>query len=132
MLFPRPIDRAYEAYETVIREELETPLQPATIRELKRYFERRRDAGDRSLRSATEARLDTGAHAFAGPRYTHLYRRWLKHGDAAFKAVASVVTAEALTAGTGRKECLILPTRIDTSHPWLTRSIRPSNELRRG
>jgi len=26
LVFPRPVDRAYEAYQTVIREELETPL----------------------------------------------------------------------------------------------------------
>jgi hypothetical protein len=63
---PRPIDRAYEAYETVIREELETPLQPATIRELKRHFERRRAAGDWGLRSVTEGLPDTRAHPLPG------------------------------------------------------------------
>ena len=44
LVFPRPLDRVYDAYQTVIREELETPLHPATIRELKWYFEHRRKA----------------------------------------------------------------------------------------
>jgi hypothetical protein len=48
LVFPRPVDRAYDAYRTVVREELETPLQPATIRELTWYFERRRAAADQS------------------------------------------------------------------------------------
>jgi hypothetical protein len=33
----------------------------------------------------------------------------LKHGDATFEAVSSAAAAAATTAGTGRKECLILP-----------------------
>lgn len=31
IVFPRPLDRVYAAYQTVIREELETPLHRATI-----------------------------------------------------------------------------------------------------
>lgn len=34
LVFPRPLDRVYDAYQTVIREELESPLHPATISEL--------------------------------------------------------------------------------------------------
>lgn len=131
LVFPRPIDRAYDAYATVIREELETPLQPATIRDLKRFFERRRAAGDRGLRSVTEA-LDTAGHAFAGPRFVHLYRRWLKHGDAAFGAVSSAATAEALTAGTGRKECLILPHTYRHLSPLVNRVDSPLERVEKG
>jgi hypothetical protein len=115
-----------------MREELETPLQPATIRELKRSFDRRRAAGDRGLRGVSEGLPDAGAHPFAGPRFAHLYRRWLKHGDGAIEAVSLAARGEALAAGTGRKECLILPTRIDTFHPWSTKSIRHSRGLRTG
>jgi hypothetical protein len=31
IIFPRPLDRVYDAYQTVIHEELESPLHPATI-----------------------------------------------------------------------------------------------------
>ncbi|HLG58927.1 MAG TPA: hypothetical protein VI485_26510 [Vicinamibacterales bacterium] len=35
LVFPRPLDRVYHAYQQVIHEELETPLHHATIAELK-------------------------------------------------------------------------------------------------
>lgn len=109
LVFPRPIDRAYEAYQTVIREELQTPLDPATIRELKWYFEHRRAALNERPGTVTQAFLDKGAQVFGGPRFRLMYRRWLKHGDAAFETVSSPSIAEALAAGTARVECLVLP-----------------------
>jgi len=42
------------------------------------------------------------------PRFTVLYCRWLKHGDAAFEAISSPAIAEALSAGTARVECSVL------------------------
>ena len=109
LVFPRPLDRAYDAYQSVIREEFETPLQPATIRELKWYFERRRTAADQRPDTLTRASLERGLQVFSGPRFTLLYRRWLKHGDAVFESVSSPVIAEALAAGTARVECVVLP-----------------------
>jgi hypothetical protein len=44
LVFPRPLDRVYTAYQTVVREELETPLHRATIGELQWYFEHRQKA----------------------------------------------------------------------------------------
>ena len=44
IVFPRPLDRVYDAYQTVIHEELESPLTPATIAELKWYFEHPRQS----------------------------------------------------------------------------------------
>jgi hypothetical protein len=46
---------------------------------------------------------------FNTPRFTLLYRRWLKQGDAAFEAMSSPVFADALASGVGRVECLVLP-----------------------
>jgi hypothetical protein len=132
LVFPRPIDGAYEAYETVIREEFETPLQPATIRELKRDFERRRAAGDGGLRTVGDGLLNTGAQTFAGPRFAHLYRRWLKHGDATFEAVSSGATAEALRREPGGRSVSSSRTRIDISAPSCTESIRHREGLRTG
>lgn len=109
LVFPRPVDRAYDAYQTVIREELETPLQPATIRELKWYFEHRRAAVDQAPHSLTRALLDRGLQVFSGPRFSLLYRRWLKHGDVVLDSLSSPLIAEALPAGTGDVQNVVLP-----------------------
>jgi hypothetical protein len=100
-VFPRPVDRACDAYQTVVREELETPLQPATICELKGYFERRRGAVDRRPDTVTRAFLDRGLQVFSGPRFALLYRRWVKHGEAVLESLSSSRIAEG--AGGGRR-----------------------------
>jgi hypothetical protein len=108
LVFPRPLDHAYGAYQTVIREELETPLHPATIRELKWYFEHRLAAVDERPDTLTQGFLKRGSQVFGAPRFTLLYRRWLKHGDPVFEALSSSTTAEALNAETGSVECVVL------------------------
>jgi hypothetical protein len=109
LVFPRPLDRAYGAYQTVVREELETPLHRATISELKWYFEHRQQAIGQGVHAQTQAFLDRASQVFNTPRFTLLYRRWLKQGDPAFDAVSSPVFAEALASGAGGVECLVLP-----------------------
>ena len=52
LVFPRPLDGVYDAYQAVIREELESPLHAATIDELQWYFEHRREAAARAGASA--------------------------------------------------------------------------------
>jgi hypothetical protein len=108
-VFPRPIDQHYSAYQTVIRQELESPLQPVTIRELKAHFERRRAAAHCRSNMLPEALLDRRAEFFDAPRFTLLYRRWLKEGDAALEALSSTAIADALATGSGAEECLVLP-----------------------
>jgi hypothetical protein len=109
LVFPRPVDRAYDAYRTVIREELETPLQPATIRELKGYFEHRRAAADQRPDTLTRAFRDRGLQVVSGPRFRLLYRRWLKHGDLVLDSLSSPLITEALAAGTGDVQSVVLP-----------------------
>lgn len=46
---------------------------------------------------------------FGTPRFTQMYRRWLKHGDVVFEGPSSPAIAEALNTGQGRVECLVLP-----------------------
>ena len=108
LVFPRPLDRVYTAYQTVVREELETPLHRATIGELQWYFEHRQQAIGHGVHPQTQGFLDRAAKVFNTPRFTLLYRRWLKEGDAVFPAVSSPVFAEALARGSGRVECLVL------------------------
>jgi hypothetical protein len=42
------------------------------------------------------------------PRFTAMYRRWLRHGNAVFEGPSSPATA-ALSGGQGRVESLVLP-----------------------
>jgi hypothetical protein len=108
LVFARPLDRAYAEYQRVIHEELEAPLHPATVGELKWYFERRQKAAT-SVDAQTKAFLVRAAEVFSAPRFTTVYRRWPKHGDNVFEALVSPVLAEALTNGSGHVECLVLP-----------------------
>jgi hypothetical protein len=108
LVFPRPLDRAYAEYQRVIHEELEAPLHPGTVGELKWYLERRQKAAT-SVDAQTKAFLVRAAEVFGAPRFTTVYRRWLKHGDSVFEPLVSTVLAEALTSGSGRVECLVLP-----------------------
>jgi len=120
LVFPRPLDRAYDAYQKVICEEFEAPLHQSTINELKRYFDHRQKAITNTI-SAQNLALNCAAEVFNTPRFTLLYRRWLTQGDAAFETLSSSVLSDALANGTGRVECLVLP------HPY--RHLSPLTSL---
>jgi hypothetical protein len=109
IIFPRPLDRVYDAYQTVIHEELESPLHPATIGELKWYFEHRDKAIREPMHPQDQRFVDAGARVFGTPRFAELYQRWLKRGDAVFEGRSSPMIAEALNTGAGRVEALVLP-----------------------
>ena len=108
LVFPRPLDRFYDAYQTVIREELESPLHLATISELKWYFEHRRLAGKGPVDPQTQRFLEVAQKAFGTPRFTAMYRRWVKVGNTVFEG-SSPSIAEALADGRGRVEAVVLP-----------------------
>jgi hypothetical protein len=109
ILFPRPVDLVYDAYQTVIHEELESPLHPATIGELKWYFEHRDKVTREAMHPQDQRFLDVGARVFGTPRFTALYQRWLKRGNVVFEGPSSPVIAEALNTGAGRVESFVLP-----------------------
>lgn len=132
LVFPRPLDRFYSAYQTVVREELESPLHPATVNELKWYFEHRRQASDGPVHPQTQGFLDVGARVFGSRRFTLLYRRWLKHGDGAFETVSSPAIADALAAGTGRVESLVLPHSYRHLSPLVAEEQSPSSGVEKG
>lgn len=46
---------------------------------------------------------------FGALRFTEMYGRWLKRGNAAFEGPSSPVLAEALDTGAGRVESFVLP-----------------------
>jgi hypothetical protein len=108
LVFPQPVDRFYDAYQKVVREELESPLHPATIAELKWYFEHRRQAAKGPVDPQTQRFLDVASKAFGTARFNQTYRRWLKVGNAVFEGSPPSI-AEALTDGRGRVEAVVLP-----------------------
>lgn len=50
-----------------------------------------------------------GAKVFGTPRFTAMYQRWLKHGNTVFEGPSSPAIAEALSAGRGHVEAVVLP-----------------------
>ena len=116
LVFPRVIAHAYAGLQTVVRDELESPLHPKTVEELRWYFEQLRAMRKRRVRPMNE-RLEHAAEAFERPRFYPLYRQWLKDGDRAFDDISSTVLSDALESGAGRVESLVLPYRYDHLSP---------------
>lgn len=121
IVFPQPLRRLIEAYRAVVHEELESPLQAAAIYDLKRYFFHRRRGTDlATIPEALRAFLKRCADVFGGPRFTHLYRRWLTEDEAALEPV-SMVIPEALALGRATIECVVLPHSYEHLSPLVSR-----------
>jgi hypothetical protein len=121
VLFPQPLRRAIGSYEGVVHEELESPLLEQSINDLQRYFFHRRRGTDlNAIPPGLAAFLRRCAEAFAGPRFNHLYRRWLVNEDVAFKPVPPAIQ-EALASGRGRAECVVLPHTYEHLSPLVSR-----------
>lgn len=109
IVFPRALDRVYDAYRAVVEEELQSPLHPGRIRELQWYFEHRRRAAAEPLHSLDQAFMKVAAQQCGTARFSELYRRWLRHGDALFLGLTSPAIADALKTGHGRVESVVMP-----------------------
>lgn len=121
LVFPQPLHRALPAYEAVIHEELESPLQVDTIRDLTRYFFHRRRGTDlSSIPESLRAFLNRCAAVFGGPRFTHLYRRWVTEKDAALAPLSPLIP-EALASGRAQIECTVLPHAYEHLSPLVSR-----------
>lgn len=111
LLVPRHLAGAIPRYQAALRDELATPLQSATLDELRWFFEQRRQSVAAPAVVA-DARFRRAQEAFASPRFRVLYRRWVQVGDSALHATLSPVLAEALARRSGQLECHVLP------HPY--------------
>ena len=90
LVFPQPLRRAFAAYQTVVHEELESPLQADTIYDLKRYFFHRRRGTDlNAIPEALRAFLDRCAQVFGGPRFSPLQAVAGRGGRGADSALTS-------------------------------------------
>lgn len=120
LVLPRAVAHAYAGFQTVIHDEFESPLHAHTVEELRWYFEQVR-AVPRPESRPSDERFLRAADAFERPRFYPLYKRWLKEGDGALEDVSSTVIGDALAAGVGRVECLVLPYRYDHLSPLVNR-----------
>ena len=135
IVFPQPLRRVMEAYRAVVHEELESPLQASAIYDLKRYFFHRRRATDLSkIPEGLRAFLKRCADVFGGPRFIHLYKRWLTEDEAALEPVPLVIP-EALASGRAHVKCTVLPHTYEhllplVSHQRTRRRGRQTGEQR--
>jgi len=109
LLFPQEGSDLTTSFENLARAELTMRFSPATVAELKWYFEQCRATADRRARSMSDERFWRARAAFSNARCRELYRRWLTDGDSAFEQVSSTAVAEALARGTARLESHVLP-----------------------
>jgi hypothetical protein len=132
VVVPQPLRRALTAYQTVVHEELENPLEPDKIHDLKRYFVHRRRGTDLStIPESLRAFLNRCTQAFAGPRFTHLYRRWLTEENAALTPI-SLAIPEALASARAQVECVVLPHAYEHLSPLVSRRRLQRRRLRKG
>lgn len=114
LLVPAHFREATNAYVSAWRQEFASPLRPSTADELRWFFEQQRLQADANGGNGDEGtRYHQARRAFAAPRYRVLYRSWLRDGAKAIDGTVSQVLADAITRGTGRIECRVLP------HPYL-------------
>jgi hypothetical protein len=130
LVFPAALRRAVAAYQTVIHEELENPLSAERMSELRHhFFHRRRGTDVQGLPEPLRSKLATYADVFSGPRFTHLYRRWVAAGDAVLAPGSSEIS-EALASGRAHVEEVVLPHSYDHLRPVVDQH-RPRPHRRR-
>jgi hypothetical protein len=120
VVFPQPLQRALAAYQTVVDEELKNPLNAENISDLKRYFFHRRRGTDLdAIPEVLRAFLKRCAEVYGGPRFAHLYKRWLTEQDAALTPVSPIIQ-DAIASGRGRVEYVLLPHSYEHLSPLVT------------
>jgi len=111
-------------YVRAANKELTDELKPKYVDALRRYFERRR-AGIPDAKSADWAEFSRARRAFGASRFELLYRRWSTDGESALQIVASPAVGDAIKAGTGRIDSLVLPYRYQHLSLLVTDRVRP-------
>jgi hypothetical protein len=101
--------------------ELESRLDAQTVNDLQWYFFHCRRRTDWSTYSSDvlKARFARCATAFAGPRFTRLYRRWLTEGEGALTPIPAAVP-EAFASGRAVLDCRLLPHTYEHLSPLVS------------
>ena len=131
VVLPRAFEGAYDAFQTMVDDELEKPLDARTVEHLREAFARRR--ADREARTTSPIGDDwRGLPRALLPRVTGLYQRWQRVGDAALVEASSRAIADALAEGHGRVEVTVLPHRYDHLSPLVAARVTSVRGVEKG
>lgn len=103
VLVPEPFARSIRQFGHAAREQLATPIPPASAEELEWFFRERR----RRQEGASEPpddRFRQAVSMFRAPRFRALYRFWQLEGNTAIWAAQSHILRDALARQEGRVE----------------------------
>ena len=102
VVFTAPLARHTRAYQTMVREEIESPLSDDDVQGLWRLFLCRREgAAERPGWSAWPGVAAAGYALFRQPRFSALYRHWMEVREAAFPPLTSRAAVDAIASGRG-------------------------------
>ena len=88
-----------DAYESVFREELATPLHPTVANELRWFYQ------SADITGAVDGnRLRRARRAFGAPRFRAIRKAWLQDGDRVVDVAMSTSLADAIARESGRFE----------------------------
>jgi hypothetical protein len=131
VVFPPSLQRFVPAYQRAAHEQLENRLDAQTINDLRWYFFHCRRGTNwtqppYNSADSLKVRFHRCAKAFAGPRLTHLYRRWLTNGDTVLTPVP-VIVSEAFASGRAGLDLRLLSHTYEQFSPLVSgrRSRRP-------
>lgn len=128
---PWPVNLG-ESYLKAAHEDLSVTLAPSTFETLRWYFTERRKLADKGYETPDPEAFDCANEAFNTPRYHLLYRRWLTDSDSVFDLVSSGGLTDAITSGTGRIECIVLPHQYVHLSPLVSSTIRKTKGAEKG
>jgi hypothetical protein len=122
--FPLVLQRAMDDYRRAVHEELESQLDDHALNDLRWYFfhcRRRTDWSEYTYAGGdvVKARFARCAKAFAGPRFTRFYRRWLVDENAALTPIPTAVS-EALASGRATVDLRLLPHTYEHLSPLVS------------
>lgn len=103
VLVPAPFAHAIRTFGHAAREELATPIEPATAEGL-RWFFQERQRRQQTPSEPIDEHFRSASMAFRAPRFRALFRMWQRDGDWAIVAAQSFCLRDALQRGEGRVE----------------------------
>jgi hypothetical protein len=106
---PAHLAAVAERMQKDARAQIAAPLRDVVRDELRWHFERLREGRSDHQAAADAERFQRAQRAFQGPRYPVLYRGWLHDGERALRLASSRTISDALDAGVGGIEPLVLP-----------------------
>jgi len=136
LVFPPALHRVVPDYQHAVREELASPLGDRANEVNWYFFHKRRDTDWREYAGPElPEKFRRYTRVFSGPRFALLYRRWLAHQQAALAPVAPCL-GEALDAGRGTLDCVLVPSSYDSFSPLVSprraRQRRVTADAKRG